>query len=210
MKCVRAPSTVPGPWQALRTFGLNLNLNLTLLQRQSLGPNCEMGPWDTVLCSQTPGGQSRGHWLALLPASLPQLGPGPSQTSSPLQHLWGSGHPFVSTARPALSREEAEGCEGLVCVTLFIFSEGSCLSPAIKITCLETSSLRGRKRLLYSEKWLQWPPCTSTSAPHMKEALVKVMRGQGPSGRVQGGCPWGCGEGPRRGWEPRGSICLPA
>lgn len=48
----------------------------------------------------------------------------------------------------------AEECEGLVCVTLFIFSEGSCLSPAIKITCLETSSLKGRKKLLYPEKWL--------------------------------------------------------
>ena len=63
------------------------------------------------------------------------------------------GVPVSAQQAGPLSREGAEGCEGLVCVTLFIFSEGSCLSPAIKITCLETSSPRGRKKLLYPKKW---------------------------------------------------------
>ena len=96
--------------------------------------------------------------LCLSPSQvlLPQLDlpASPSQAAAPVAPLrrWASlcGH---SQPRP-LSREGTEGCEGLVCGTLFIFSEGSCLSPAIKITCLETSSLRGRKRLLYPEKWL--------------------------------------------------------
>lgn len=97
------------------------------------------GPGGPALSSQVPGGQ-----LPMIPVCPLQV-PLPQPSSTPVAPLgrWASlcRH---SQARP-LSREGAEGCEGLVCVTLFIFSEGSCRSPAIKITCLETSSPRGER-----------------------------------------------------------------
>lgn len=85
-----------------------------------------------------------------------------------------------------LSRKGAEGCEGLVCATLFIFSEGSCLSPAIKITCLETSSSEGEKEAFVSREVTLTASLYFASAPSIKEELAKVMRGQGPSERGAG------------------------
>lgn len=62
------------------------------------------------------------------------------------QPLWGRGILMLAQPVWAPLQREAEGCEGL-----YLFS---LKDPAIKITCLETSSLKGRKKLLYPRKWL--------------------------------------------------------
>lgn len=114
-------------------------------------------PRDSTLSSGPPPDQSQRTFVC-----PPRGGPSPSADLPASLHAGSSfrgpsgavGVPVSAQPAGPLSREGAEGCEGLVCVTLFIFSEGSCLSPAIKITCLETSSPRGRKKLLYPKKWL--------------------------------------------------------
>ena len=150
-------------WRAIRKSGLNLNLNLTLPYRcrtQDPGPDCEMGPQgfstllpDPLWTTRTSG---RGLLSVSLAGATPPHGP-PGLSPSRQQLPWplrGGGCPCVRNSQAGPLREGAEACEGLVCVTLFIFSEGSRLSPAIKITCLETSSPKGRKKLLYPDKWL--------------------------------------------------------
>lgn len=156
-------------WEAFSKWELKLNLNDSLLWKQSrsLWRIVNGAPGIQPSLRTPPDQLQKGPLSVPCIEALPQQASRPSSMRAAASRPSGAVASCVGTAGWALPGR-AEG-EGLVCADFVYFSEGSCLSPAIKITCLETSSPEGRKKLLYPKSGSEsLPQHPFVPAPHIK------------------------------------------